>query len=436
VDRGGRDVPLGRVGGLSMPVQILVVDDEVDLELLVTQKFRRQIRDGEFRFLFAHDGLEALAVLAVEREVDLVLSDINMPRMDGLTFLDHLSQLHEDLKAVIVSAYGDIANIRTAMNRGAFDFLTKPIAFDDLEAIIRKALTQVQKVRDMRRARDNAERAKSALTRYFSPNLADQLASNPDFLQLGAARRPGTFIFTDLADFTTLVESSEPAEIVGVLNRYLDSLTQIVFAHEGTVVKLLGDSVYAMFGAPVAQPDHAARAIDCALAIDAFARAFEAEQHAAGIALGVTRIGVNTGSAIIGNFGGESFFDYTAHGDPINVAARLEGANKYLGTRICVSATTAAEIPHFHGRPIGELVLKGRREELMTYEPLTRDAFSEAQLEAYGAAFATLGSGDPALARQKFAAYVGRYGDDPLALFHLQRLLGGECTPRVELREK
>jgi adenylate cyclase len=419
-----------------MPVQILVVDDEVDIELLVTQKFRRQIRDGEFRFLFARDGLEALAVLESEREIDLVLSDINMPRMDGLTFLDRLSEMDEDLKAVIVSAYGDIANIRTAMNRGAFDFLTKPIAFDDLEAIIQKALGQVQRVRDMRRARDSAERAKSALTRYFSPNLADQLASNPEFLQLGAERRRGTFIFTDLADFTTLVESSEPAAIVAVLNRYLDRLTQIVFAHDGTVVKLLGDSVYAMFGAPLAQPDHAARAVDCALAIDAFAREFEAEQLRVGIELGVTRIGVNTGSAIIGNFGGETFFDYTAHGDPINVAARLEGANKHLGTRVCVSATTVHEIPHFRGRPIGELVLKGRREELMTWEPLTPETFPAVQLEAYDAAFATLESGDAALARQKFAAYVGRYGDDPLALFHLQRVLTGECTPRVELREK
>jgi adenylate cyclase len=141
-----------------MPAQILVVDDEVDLELLVTQRFRREIRSGEFRFLFAHDGIEALSVIEKVPDIDLVLSDINMPRMDGLTFLDRLSELDEDMKTVIVSAYGDMGNIRIAMNRGAFDFLTKPIAFDDLSAIIQKALGQVQRVREIRRARGNATR--------------------------------------------------------------------------------------------------------------------------------------------------------------------------------------------------------------------------------------------------------------------------------------
>jgi adenylate cyclase len=417
-----------------MTASILVVDDEPDLELLVTQKFRKQIREGEFRFLFAHDGEEALGVLEQEPDIDLVLSDINMPRMDGLTLLARLVERDDDFKAVIVSAYGDMVNIRAAMNRGAFDFLTKPIAFDDLDAIIRKTIVQVARIREMRRARDTAERAKAALTRYFSPSVAEQLASDPKFLEIGAERRSGTFLFTDLADFTTLVESSDPSDIVPLLNTYLDRVTKIVFEHEGTVVKLLGDAVYAMFGAPSPQPDHARRAVDCALAIDAFARAFESEK--ADLRLGATRIGLNTGSAIVGNFGGQAFFEYDALGDTINVASRLESANKHLGTRICVSATTVAEIPDFRGRPVGELVLKGRKEALTAYEPLDPESFASQQTGAYLQAYAELAKGDGVSARKEFATYVGTYADDPVAVFHLRRLLAGLSTPRVELNEK
>ncbi len=104
------------------PARILVVDDEPDVEALITQKFRRQVRKGEMDFLFAHDGLHALEILDGEPDIDMVLSDINMPRMDGLTLLDRLNERHGHLKTVIVSAFGDMGNIRTAMNRGAFDF--------------------------------------------------------------------------------------------------------------------------------------------------------------------------------------------------------------------------------------------------------------------------------------------------------------------------
>jgi adenylate cyclase len=114
--------------------RILVVDDEPDLEDLVVQKFRRQIRDGVLSFVFAHDGLEALAVLEADSKVDMVVSDINMPRMDGLSLLQKLQESSGQLSTIIVSAYGDMANIRTAMNRGAFDFLTKPIDFLDSAA--------------------------------------------------------------------------------------------------------------------------------------------------------------------------------------------------------------------------------------------------------------------------------------------------------------
>ena len=133
-----------------MTARILVVDDEPDLEALIQQKFRHQIRDGKVSFVFARDGVEALFTLGENHDIDLVVSDINMPRMDGLTLLQKLQETEEKLSTIIVSAYGDMTNIRTAMNRGAFDFLTKPIDFQDFEATIAKTIRHVEVLRDAR----------------------------------------------------------------------------------------------------------------------------------------------------------------------------------------------------------------------------------------------------------------------------------------------
>jgi DNA-binding NtrC family response regulator len=121
--------------------KILVVDDEPDLELLIRQKFRKQIREDEFHFEFAQNGVQALDKLEEHRDITVVLSDINMPEMDGLTLLQRINERNNPmLKSVIISAYGDMENIRTAMNRGAFDFLTKPIDFTDLELTVRRTM--------------------------------------------------------------------------------------------------------------------------------------------------------------------------------------------------------------------------------------------------------------------------------------------------------
>ncbi len=135
------------------PVRLLVVDDEEDLELLIRQKFRRRIRKGEFEFVFARNGQEALEKLAENPDIHLVLSDINMPVMDGLALLSNLENT-PDVQAVIVSAYGDMENIRTAMNRGAFDFVTKPINFNDLEITIEKTLNHIRALETAQEARD------------------------------------------------------------------------------------------------------------------------------------------------------------------------------------------------------------------------------------------------------------------------------------------
>jgi adenylate cyclase len=415
-----------------MTTRILVVDDEPDLEALVLQKFRHQIRDKTVSFTFAHDGVEALAALKANGDIDLVVTDINMPRMDGLSLLQKLQENEDNIMTVIVSAYGDMTNIRTAMNRGAFDFVTKPIDFSDLETTIAKTIRHIGFLREARERQATAERAYASLSRYFSPNLAQRLAGDTAAVDLEGQRREIATLFTDIASFTALVETLEPNVLGPLLNEYLSGMTDIVFSNDGTVAKIVGDALHILFGAPGEQPDHAARAVACALALDEFAQSFCERWQKKGIAFGVTRIGVHAGPAIVGNFGGGRFFDYTAYGDTINVASRLETANKQLGTRICVSAELAEGVENFRGRPIGDLVLRGRGEVIRAFEPLQEKQFNDAAIKSYLDAYALLKAED-AGAVAAFAAHVGKQPEDRLAAFHLKRLLNGAKGSRIAM---
>ena len=415
-----------------MTTRILVVDDEPDLEALVLQKFRHLIRDKTVSFTFAHDGVEALAALKANGDIDLVVTDINMPRMDGLSLLQKLQENEDNIMTVIVSAYGDMTNIRTAMNRGAFDFVTKPIDFSDLETTIAKTIRHIRFLREARERQATAERAYASLSRYFSPNLAQRLAGDTDAVDLEGQRREIATLFTDIASFTALVETLEPNVLGPLLNEYLSGMTDIVFANDGTVAKIVGDALHILFGAPGEQPDHAARAVACALALDEFAQSFSERWQKKGIAFGVTRIGVHAGPAIVGNFGGGRFFDYTAYGDTINVASRLEIANKQLGTRICVSAALAEGVENFRGRPIGDLVLRGRGEVIRAFEPLQETQFNDPATKSYLDAYALLEAED-AGAVAAFAAHVGKQPEDRLAAFHLKRLLNGAKGSRIAM---
>jgi adenylate cyclase len=415
-----------------MIARILIVDDEPDLQALILQKFRRQISGGSVSFLFARDGVDALATLKAENGIDLVVTDINMPRMDGLTLLQKLQENEEKVSTIVVSAYGDMANIRTAMNRGAFDFVTKPIDFADLETTITKTLRHIEFLRDARQREVTAERAYASLSRYFSPNLAQRLASDVDAVDLCGQRREIATLFTDIANFTSLVETLEPTVLGPLLNEYLTGMTDIVFAHDGTVAKIVGDALHVLFGAPADQPDHASRAVSCALELDDYAQSFRERLRCKGIALGVTRIGTHAGPAIVGNFGGGHFFDYTAYGDTINVAARLEVANKQLDTRICASAAVAQKAKDFRGRPVGDLLLRGKSECLRAFEPLRAAQYESEPTKSYLSAFAKLEAADPA-ATAAFAAHLGNQPEDPLASFHLKRLLNGETGVRIKM---
>ena len=424
--------------------RILVVDDHATTRLKMTLAIRKIGHDVES----ADDGRKALQILR-DGSIDLMLLDLLMPELDGFEVLEILKgdPKLRGIPVIVISSISEMRSVVKAIELGAEDYLPK-----DFDPILFKA--RIQSCLEKKRLRDRevavltqrseaektlrkvAEHAQFNLSRYFSPNLANQLARDPKSLDLSGERRELSFVFTDLADFTPLVEQLDPAAIISILNNYLDGITRIVFKHEGTMDKVVGDAVHAMFGAPLAQPNHPKLAVGCALEIDHFCEDFRKRQNESnGVPLGVTRIGVHTGPAIVGNFGGELYFDYTAHGEAINTVARLESVNKHFGTRICVSETVVSKIPNFNGRPVGYVVLKGTSTELKVYEPLGHVQATARSTQSYREAYELLEASDPK-ASQAFAAVVGEYGEDPLSIFHLKRLLTGECNARIAFSEK
>jgi adenylate cyclase len=266
---------------------------------------------------------------------------------------------------------------------------------------------------------------KQAFSRYVSPNRVSHLVDNPDGMALGGQRQTCSFIFTDLAGFTSLMEGIDPGQAVSLLNDYLDQMIAIAFHYDGTLDRIVGDAVAIMFSAPVPQADHRVRALSCALEMDAFAYDYALNIQRRGIAFGNTRIGVHCGEVIVGNFGGSTMFDYRALGDPVNTAARLESVNKHLGTRICISEAILADNPQVPARPVGRLVLKGKAQALAVFEPVTQEDLERAPLEDYRAAFEALQREEPQ-ADALFAKLAQDWPQDPLVQLHHQRLSSGE----------
>ncbi|HEX5805374.1 MAG TPA: adenylate/guanylate cyclase domain-containing protein [Macromonas sp.] len=279
---------------------------------------------------------------------------------------------------------------------------------------------------------------RAAFARYVSPNRVSHLVDHPEAMELGGRRQECSFVFTDLASFTTLLEAMDPGEAVALLNAYLDDMIGIAFKHEGTLDRIVGDAVAIMFSAPVPQADHKARALACALEMDTFATAYATELNQRNIPFGHTRIGVHSGEVIVGNFGGNAMFDYRALGDPVNTASRLESVNKQLGTRLCVSADTLAGCPDAVARHIGRLVLKGKTQELQVLEPLVGSTppATYAPLTDYEQAYALMAQDLVLEAYSAFRSLFDRYPQDPLVKFHWQRLQNGDTGDVIRFTEK
>lgn len=214
-------------------------------------------------------------------------------------------------------------------------------------------------------ARQREEAIKAAFSLYVSPDVLPQIQKNEFALSLGGESLYLTAMFTDIADFTTVSESMPPEQTAQMLNAYFTEVMEVVFANRGTLLKFIGDAIFAIWGAPVKIENHAQMALQTARAIQEGVERFNASKRFPPL---ITRVGVHTGQMLVGNLGSSKRFDYTAIGDSVNLTSRLEGLNKYLGTTILFSDATQREIGHVPGAlPIARVVVKGRSESVLLY---------------------------------------------------------------------
>lgn len=284
-----------------------------------------------------------------------------------------------------------------------------------------------------RQERQQKQFIKDAFGLYMSPSIVEELVRDPSRLSLGGERREMSFLFTDVAGFTTVSEQTEPALLGGLLNQYFDGVCGIIMEEGGAVVDFIGDAVFCLFGAPVLQPDHADRAMRCARRIEDFSRRFRQMEHVRTCGWGITRIGVHTGNALIGNFGSGKRFKYSAVGDSVNTASRIEGLNKYFGTAVCVSETcVAASAGNESLRPLGRFTLKGKSHPIAVFEPVPPQWLESEAGRAYLAAYALMAEGRVAEALAAFQALE----PDPCNDFHIHRLKDGETSDVVVMKDK
>jgi class 3 adenylate cyclase len=343
--------------------KILLVDDEPDMEVLVSQFFRRQIKEGAFNFRFAENGQHALDILAEDPAISLVLTDINMPIMDGLSLLKKINELNRTIQTIVVSAYGDIKNIRIAMNEGAYDFLMKPIDFHDLELTVRSSLDNLQFILDsketekqlesereekikaqeeaLKLANENAnlildqnrlleqkveertrelhlekQKSDNLLLNILPPEVAEELK------QSGKSEAKQydnvTVLFADIVNFTGISEKLTPVKLVEEIHMCFTAFDNIVDHHGLEKIKTIGDAYLAVCGMPNEDPEHAQKTIRAAIEMNDFITRRRKEGGHFGI-----RSGIHSGTVIAGIVGTKKFA-YDIWGDTVNIAARME----------------------------------------------------------------------------------------------------------------
>jgi class 3 adenylate cyclase len=271
---------------------------------------------------------------------------------------------------------------------------------------------------------------------YLSPTIVEPMIEAGRLPALGGERREMSFLFSDVAGFTTLTEASDPTRLAPVLNQYFDGICQAVMRNRGLVVEFVGDGVLAFFGAPAPQDDHAACALACARDINQFTECFRATGEPAALGFGHTRIGVHMGEAVVGNFGGTRRFKYAALGDVVNATSRLEGLNKYFGTHICASEAVrnAARDPHV--RLLGSFLMKGKHQPVAAFELLDEAEAHSEFMQRYAAAYRLLALGDHAAAAAAFRELQQMRPQDGCVSFYLQRLESGTTDALVVMADK
>lgn len=300
--------------------KILVVDDEPDVQLLLELYFRRHKRGAAYQLIFADNGKLALDALRRHPDVDVVVADINMPVMDGLTLLEHIPEVNPLARTVMMSAYGDMTSIRRAMNRGAFDFLCKPIDFDDLEMTLEKTLCSVEQQRQKAQASEEND----TLRKFTNVTLVERLRTLGPAGAAASESLEATVAFIDVFRFTRVAQEKPPAEATRLLNANFEVIVPELLAQGGVVDKFVGDAVMAVFHGP----EHLERALRACVAVrEQLATIARRTGKDSPYGQGVCT-GVSTGSVLAAEIGSHACarLGYTVLGEAVNAASHLARA--------------------------------------------------------------------------------------------------------------
>ncbi|WP_437314145.1 protein kinase domain-containing protein [Sorangium sp. So ce385] len=350
----------------SKPAKILVVDDEPDMHLLLKLHFRRNKSSTAYELIFAEDGQRALEELRRHPDIDVVVADINMPVMDGLTLLERIPEVNPLARTVIVSAYGDMTNIRRAMNRGAFDFLFKPIDFADLETTLEKTLRSVEQHRQKAQANEEND----LLRKFTNAALVERLRALGPAGAAASEALEATVAFVDVFRFTRVAQERPPAEATRLLNANFEVIVPELLAQGGVVDKFVGDAVMAVFHGP----EHLERALAACVAVreqleTVARRAGKDSPYAHGVCAGVS-----TGSVLAAEVGSHACarLGYTVLGEAVNAASHLARA-ALAGEILVDEAVCRAARQGFKFESAGARSVWPRAESTIVYRVAGRD---------------------------------------------------------------
>lgn len=362
-----------------MAERILFVDDEPDMKELIQQRLRKHVREEKFVLEFAGNGRLALEKLKEHDDIRIIVTDINMPEMDGLSLLLELSKLDRPTRTLVVSAYGDMQNIRSAMNNGAFDFVTKPIDFTDLDVTLEKTVQEVmyllqsletkQKLQDetierikaqeeaLKQAEENAEliRQQNVLLEAKVAERTIELAEKNDILNVELQRSEElllnilpyetaqelktkgkaearfypdiTVMFTDFKGFTQIAEKLSPEQLVEEIDEIFTAFDLIMDKHGIEKIKTIGDAYMAASGLPALKDSHALDMVNAAVDIIKYMESQKQIRSAAGRPIFDIRVGIHTGPVVSGIVGHKKFA-YDIWGDAVNLASRMESSGE------------------------------------------------------------------------------------------------------------
>ncbi|ABL05735.1 response regulator [Mycobacterium ulcerans] len=336
------------IPGPQPPVRLLVVDDADGVETLFGARFRTELRCDEYDLSFSNDPVQALKMVGDSPDIEVLVTNLNMPQMNGLDLLTEVAKLGRPLKTIVLTACNDLANIRAAMMRGAFDFQLTPLDLEDLRVTISKAVTIVRELQAGEAARQRAleladqnRRVENIFGRYVSEEVKTHLLACPEGHQ-NSERRTLTMLMADIRGFTRLSEILSPERALQVLNAYLERATDVVIRWNGTINEILGDGLLVFFGVPNTDGEAAEHAVAAALELQLAMGELNVSHREQGLPeLGIG-IGVHTGEAVVGTIGSPRRQKYTAIGKNVNLVARIE--SNTVGGQVLVSESTYHEI--------------------------------------------------------------------------------------------